>query len=95
MRATQLPKARPAITAGPAFAGDDMRDIAREILHPDAFERARAPAGATRLRPQHAIASLCAGTRRRRNPRSRGRADGSMTISGPRPSAMRSISTLS
>jgi hypothetical protein len=41
------------------LAGDDVRDVAREILHADAFERARALAGATRLRPQHAIAGRC------------------------------------
>jgi hypothetical protein len=41
------------------LAGDDMRDVAGEILQADAFERARALAGAARLRPEDAIAGLC------------------------------------
>jgi hypothetical protein len=38
------------------LAGDDMGDVAGEILQAAAFERAGALAGTARLRPQHAIA---------------------------------------
>src|SRR5438094_6915974 len=77
------------------LAGDDMRDVAGEILHPDAFERARAAAGASRLRTEDAIAG-CASRDARSSKSSEWRPrDGSMANSGPRPSAVGSVSKFS